>query len=205
MAYLRLGKVEPALALLEKGHELCRSSKVQFVYPYAAGSLGYAYLLANEPMRALSVVEEGTQPGNLKGAVWTVHPLTVLADIYRALGEAVLANETVLNALSFADEAEERGFEAWAMLVMGKIKAEAGRSEEAEEWYRRALQQASNLSMRPLAAHCHEGLGHLHLKSGKNEESRSELVAAIELYRIMDMAFWLPKTESALAEITDSP
>jgi class 3 adenylate cyclase/tetratricopeptide (TPR) repeat protein len=205
MAYLRLGKVEPALALLEKGHELCRSSKVQFVYPYAAGSLGYAYLLANEPMRALSVVEEGTQPSNLKGAVWTVHPLTVLANIYRALGEAVLANETVLNALSFADEAEERGFEAWAMLVMGKIKAEAGRSEEAEEWYRRALQQASNLSMRPLAAHCHEGLGHLYLKSGKNEEARSELVAAIELYRIMDMAFWLPKAESALAEITDSP
>ncbi|MFO7460586.1 MAG: tetratricopeptide repeat protein, partial [Desulfatiglandales bacterium] len=204
MAYLRSGKVEPALKLLEKGHELCRSSKVQFVYPYAAGSLGYAYLLTNEPLHALSILEEGTKPGNLEGAVWTIHPLTVLADIYRALGETALATETVSHALSFADESEERGFEAWAMLVMGKIKAEAGRSEEAEEWYRRALQHSSNLLMRPLAAHCHEGLGHFYLKSGKNEEARSELVAAIELYRIMDMAFWLPKAESALAEVSGS-
>jgi tetratricopeptide (TPR) repeat protein len=192
------------LILLEKGHELCRSSKVQFVSPYAAGSLGYAYLLANEPMRALSILEEGTKPDNLEGGVWTVHPLTVLGDTYRALGETALATETVSHALSFADESEERGFEAWAMLVMGKIKAEAGRSEEAEEWYRRALQHSSNLLMRPLAAHCHEGLGHLYLKSGKNEEARSELVAAIELYRIMDMAFWLPKAESALAEVSGS-
>jgi class 3 adenylate cyclase/tetratricopeptide (TPR) repeat protein len=202
MAYLRHGKVEPALVLLEKGHELCRSSKVQFVYPYAAGSLGYAYLLANEPMRALSVLEEGTKPGNLEGAVWTVHPLTVLGDTYRALGEMAMATETVSNALLFADEGEERGFEAWAMLVMGKIKAEAGRLGEAEEWYRRALEHASNLLMRPLVAHCHKGLGHLCLKSEKNEEARSELQAAIELYHSMDMGFWIPEAESALAKIT---
>jgi hypothetical protein len=58
--------------------------------------------------------------------------------------------------------------------------------------------------MRPLVAHCHKGLGHLYLKSEKNEEARSELVAAIELYRIMDMAFWLPNAESALAEVSGS-
>jgi tetratricopeptide (TPR) repeat protein len=130
--------------------------------------------------------------------------LTVLGDTYRALGEMALATETVSNALRFADESEERGFEAWAMLIMGNIKAEGGRSEEAEKCYRRALQHSSNLLMRPLAAHSHEGLGHLYLKSGKNEEARSELVAAIELYRIMDMAFWLPKAESALAEVSGS-
>jgi transposase-like protein len=76
--------------------------------------------------------------------------------------------------------------------------------ESQQGKYRRALQHSSNLLMRPLAAHWHEGLGHLYLKSGKNEEARSELVAAIELYRIMDMAFWLPKAESALAEVSGS-
>jgi tetratricopeptide (TPR) repeat protein len=113
-----------------------------------------------------------------------------------------MATETVSNALLFADEGEERGFEAWAMLVMGKIKAEAGRLGEAEEWYRRALEHASNLLMRPLVAHCHKGLGHLCLKSEKNEEARSELQAAIELYHSMDMGFWIPEAESALAKIT---
>ena len=189
---------------MEKGHELCRSSKVQFVYPYAAGSLGYAYLLANEPIRALSVLEEATKPGNLEGAVWTVHPLTVLGDTYRALGETALATETVSNALLFADEGEEQGFEAWAMLVMGKIKAEAGRLEEAEEWYRRALERASNLLMRPLVAHCHQGLGHLCLKSERNEEARSELQTAIEVYHSMDMGLWVPEAQVGLAKATGS-
>jgi len=203
-AYLRFGKVEPALLLLEKGHELCRLSKVQFVYPYTVGSLGYAYLLANEPVRALTLLEEGTKPGNLEGGVWTVHPLTVLGDTYRAVGEMALATETVANALWLADEGEERGFEAWATLVMARINADAGRLGEAEEWYRRALKQASNLSMRPLVAHCHKGLGHLYLKTENSDEARSELAAAIELYRSMDMSFWLPRAESALAEISDS-
>ncbi len=202
MAYLRLGKVEPALLLLEKGHELCRFSKVQFVYPYTAGSLGYAYLLAREPMRALTVLEEGTKPGNLEGGVWTVHPLTVLGDTYRAVGEIALASETVSNALWLAEEGEERGFEAWAMLVMARIKAEAGGLEEAEDWYRRALEHASNLSMRPLVAHCHEGLGLVYLNAENREEAHSELAAATELYRSMGMSFWLPQAESALAEIT---
>jgi tetratricopeptide (TPR) repeat protein len=192
------------LELLEKGHELCRSSKVQFVYPYAAGSLGYAYLLANEPMRALSILEEGTKPGNLEGAVWTVHPLTALGDTYLALGEIDLATETVSNALWFADEGEERGFEAWAMLIMGNIKAKAGRMEEAEEWYRRALQHASDLLMRPLVAHCHKGLGLVYLTSQRNNEALSELQTSAESYRSMGMDFWALQADSALAQIASS-
>ncbi len=203
MAYLRLGKINPALLLLEKGHELCHFSKVQFVYPYTAGSLGYAYLLANEPMRALGVLQEGTKPGNLKGAVWTVHPLTVLADTYRAMGEMELATEAISSALALADEGEERGFEAWAMLIQARINAEAGKLVESEDGFLGALELASKLSMRPLAAHCHEGLGLLHLRSGKRESAQSELAAAIELYRSMDMNFWLPNAESAFFKVTD--
>lgn len=88
------------------------------------------------------------------------------------------------------------------MLVMARIKAEAGGLEEAEDWYRRALEHASNLSMRPLVAHCHEGLGLVYLNAENREEAHSELAAATELYRSMGMSFWLPQAESALAEIT---
>jgi hypothetical protein len=54
--------------------------------------------------------------------------------------------------------------------------------------------------MRPLQAHCHRCLGGLYLKSGRLGEARAELSAAIELYRAMEMTFWLPEAESALAE-----
>jgi class 3 adenylate cyclase/tetratricopeptide (TPR) repeat protein len=158
MAYLRLGKLELALPLLEKGHELCRFSEVQSMYSYTVGSLGYAYLLANEPRRALTVLEEGAKDHKLQASFWPTHLLTVLADAYRATGEISLATETVSRALKLSDKREERGFEAWAMLVMAGINDAAERLEEAKQWYRRALQQASNLSMRPLVAHCHKGL-----------------------------------------------
>jgi hypothetical protein len=55
--------------------------------------------------------------------------------------------------------------------------------------------------MRPLVAHCHLGLGNLYRKCGRRDEARTELSTAIELYRAMAMAFWLPEAERALAEV----
>ena len=55
--------------------------------------------------------------------------------------------------------------------------------------------------MRPLLAHCHLGLGSLYAKTGHPEPARSELTAAIALYRAMDMTFWLPQAEAMLAQV----
>jgi class 3 adenylate cyclase/tetratricopeptide (TPR) repeat protein len=191
MAYLRLGKLEPALPLLEKGHELGLSSEAQSMFSYTAGSLGYAYLLAKEPRRALTVLEEGAKDENLQASFWPTHPLTVLADAYRAVGEVALATETASRALKLADKREERGFEAWAMLVMAGINDAAERLEEAKQWYRRALQQASNLSMRPLVAHCHKGLSNCYLSLGNEKEAQLENKIALEIYRSLGMTHWL--------------
>ena len=55
--------------------------------------------------------------------------------------------------------------------------------------------------MRPLQAHCHLGLGTLYVKTGQREQARTALSTAIELYRDMDMTFWLPQAEAALAQV----
>jgi hypothetical protein len=55
--------------------------------------------------------------------------------------------------------------------------------------------------MRPLVAHCHLGLGTLYAKTGQPAQARPELTAAIALYRAMDMTFWLPQAEAALAQV----
>jgi Flp pilus assembly protein TadD len=55
--------------------------------------------------------------------------------------------------------------------------------------------------MRPLTAHCHRGLGTLYAKTGQREQARTELSTAIEMYQAMDMTFWLPQTETALAQV----
>jgi hypothetical protein len=55
--------------------------------------------------------------------------------------------------------------------------------------------------MRPLQAHCHLGLGQLYGQAGRGEKARAALTAAIDLYCAMDMTFWLPQAEAALAQI----
>ena len=55
--------------------------------------------------------------------------------------------------------------------------------------------------MRPFQAHCHHGLGTLYTATGQCEQARSPLSAAIALYRTMDMTFWLPQAEAALAQV----
>ena len=55
--------------------------------------------------------------------------------------------------------------------------------------------------MRPLAAHSHLGLGTLYIKIGRLEQARAEISTAIDLYRAMQMTFWLLQAEAALARV----
>jgi Flp pilus assembly protein TadD len=55
--------------------------------------------------------------------------------------------------------------------------------------------------MRPLQAHCHHGLGMLYARIGQPEQARMALSAAIDLYRAMEMTWWLPQAEAALAAV----
>jgi hypothetical protein len=50
-------------------------------------------------------------------------------------------------------------------------------------------------------AHCHLGLGTLYVTVGQREQACTELGTAIELYRAMDMTFWLPQVEAAVAQV----
>ena len=47
-------------------------------------------------------------------------------------------------------------------------------------------------------------LGLLYCQSGRGEQARAALSAAIELYRAMDMTFWLPQAEATLAQVEGS-
>ena len=126
------------------------------------------------------------------------------------LGEAQLragrleeAHALAERALALARKHQERGHQAYALRLLGDIAArrEPPEHEQAEAHYQQALALADELGMRPLQAHCHLGLGTLYGRVGQCEQARIELAAAIDLYRAMDMAFWLPQAEAALTAI----
>ena len=59
--------------------------------------------------------------------------------------------------------------------------------------------------MRRLMAHCHLGQGWLYGQTGRDEPARGALPTATDLYRAMDMTFWLPQAEAALAQVEGYP
>ena len=106
-------------------------------------------------------------------------------------------------ALDLAQQLKARGDEALALHQLGVVHAHADPSEAAQAAasYHQALALAEELSMRPLQAHCHRGLGMLYAATGQREQARTELSTAIEMYRAMEMTFWLPQAEAALAQV----
>jgi len=49
--------------------------------------------------------------------------------------------------------------------------------------------------MRPLEAHCHLGLGRLYRRRGDAASAGAEIAAARDLFRALDMTFWLSETQ----------
>ncbi len=92
-------------------------------------------------------------------------------------------------------------FEASGALlaIAAALQIEGEAVEQRLRRQRRALALALALGMRPLQAHCHLGLGTLYRKTGRIEEARAELSVAVDLYRAMEMTFWLPEAEAELA------
>ena len=109
-------------------------------------------------------------------------------------------------ALAHARAYQERSHQAYALRLLGEIAArrEPLEAAPAEDHYRQALALAEELGMRPLVAHCHRSLGTLYAANGQREQAATELAAAIDLYRAMDMTFWLPQTDIALAQVVPS-
>ena len=77
---------------------------------------------------------------------------------------------------------------------------EPAENEQAGDAYRRALAQGTELSMRPLVAHCHFGLGKLDQQS-KRTQAREHFTTASTMYRKMDMQFWLEQTQVKMKEL----
>jgi tetratricopeptide (TPR) repeat protein len=202
--YLAQGDLEHATRVLEQGLALCRASgNRNMVRPIGAG-LGYVYALQGRLAEGRALLEEAIsvtiRTGALGGQAYRV---AWLSEVYRLAGRGEEAWQHARQALDLARQQKARGDEARALHQLGVVQAHATPPDtaQAEAHYRQALALAEELGMRPLQAHCHRGLGMLYATTDQREQARTALTTAIEMYRAMDMMFWLPQTEAALAQM----
>jgi tetratricopeptide (TPR) repeat protein len=201
---LRQGDVQRALPLLERALGLCQDWHIPVFVPRLAATLGVAYTLAGRIAAGLTLVEQG-----MAHAVARDRP-NMLAPVVAGLSEASLraghldeAHTCAVQAVELAVQYQQRGTQAWALWLLGESTARQRSPAGAPALgaYRQALALATELGMRPLQAHCHRSLGTLYATIGQREQARAALSTAIDMYRAMEMTFWLPETEAVLAQV----
>lgn len=110
-------------------------------------------------------------------------------------------------ALDGSRERKERGYETQALRLLGEIAARDTPPDTAlaQSRFREEQTLAEALEMRPVEARCRLGIGKLLLNAGRTREAGAELSTAVVMLRAMNMNFWLPEAEAALAQAVASP
>ena len=198
------GDLHKALPRLERAMGICQDADLPLFVPRMAAALGAAYTLAGRVADAAALLTQAidqTLATDMAG--FQALCRLPLGKAYMLAGRLEEAYALAEQTLALAREHQERGNQAYALHLLGDIAAqrEPAESEPAEAFYQQALTLAEELGMRPLVAHCHLGLGTLYRQIGQFAPARAALSTAIALYRAMDMAFWLPQAEAALAQV----
>jgi tetratricopeptide (TPR) repeat protein len=203
--YLTQGDLEPAIRMLEQGLALCRASGTGGAFlRQIVSDLGSAYALQGRLAEGRALLEEAISESNRTGGLQNLaYWVAQLSEVCRRAGCGEEAWQHARQALDLARQQKERANEVHALYQHGVIHAHADPPDvaQAKAHYQQALALAEELGMRPLQAHCHRGLGTLYATTGQREQARTALSTAIAMYRAMDMTFWLPQTEAALAQV----
>ena len=200
MLALRQGDLPRALPRLERALGICQDEDLRLLFPPVAVALGAAYTLGGRVTDAVPLLTQAIDQTT------AMDMIILQAFCGLTLGEAHLLADRLEEAQARAEQAlvhasmhQERGHQAYALRLLGEIAAHSTSpdADAATAHYCQALALAEELGMRPLQAHCHRSLGTLYAANGQREQARIELAVAIDLYRAMDMTFWLPQTEAA--------
>jgi tetratricopeptide (TPR) repeat protein len=200
---LRRGDLQHAIFILERAFASCQAADIALFVQGIAGLLGLAYALAGRVAEALPLFEQVVEQA---GATTQGSIPLLKGEGYLLAGHLEEARPLAERALALSRTHKAHGNEAWALRLLGEIARQGHPSnvQQAESYYQQALALAEELGMRPLMAHCHHGLGRLYHQNGRDEQAHAALTTAIELYRTMDMTFWLPQAEAALAQVSGS-
>jgi tetratricopeptide (TPR) repeat protein len=202
--YVCKGDFQQAIPFHARSLELCRVWNLRQNIANFSLYFGHALALSGQVSESLALLEqsvETAEPTRMIGRVSL--SAAMLSEVYWLAGRYEEAQALAVQADARAHETQEHGSQAWTARLLGEMHAhgDAPDVEQAEDHYHQALALADELGMRPLQAHCHLGLGTLYATTDQRERARAELSTAIDLYRAMEMTFWLPQAEQARAQV----
>jgi tetratricopeptide (TPR) repeat protein len=203
--YLTRGELPRAIRSLIRAVDVSRTWNFSLHLTNATARLGYVHVLSGYVSDGLALLEDAAQMAGALGGLYERASIVAwLSEAYLRSGQPEEALDSARRAFELADRSKQQGKRAHTLRALGDAHA-AGTSAEviqAELYYGRALELASELGMRPLEAHCYLGLGRLERRFGRLDEARSHLAEALRLYTTLGMAFWVLPVEEELREAT---
>jgi len=198
---LRQGDLQHAIPILERALAQCRAMDTRLFLSGNLSNLGLAYALSGRVAETLPLLEQVVVSEDT--ALGGIPTMLKVGETYLLAGRLEEAHALAERGLTLARARQEWGHQAYALWLLGEIAShrDSPDANQAETHYRQTLSLAEELGMRPLQAHCHRSLGTLYMKIGRHEQAHLELSIAIELYQAMEMTFWLPQAEAALAQV----
>ena len=200
---LRQGDAVAAIPVFERALDLIQKWNMPLWFPRVAAGLGAAYILVGRTADSLSMLERATRRAeSMHLAVGHSQLLSHLGEACLRAGQVIPARELASQALGFARSRHERGYEAWALLLLGAITLRLDPLEPdlARRYLEDARELAGSLGMRPLAGRATLGLGHLERQLGLRSAGEHFRSAAAR-FRELEMTRWAEESEQALADL----
>jgi len=196
------GYLEEAIEPLEHALELMREQQFHIVLPQAVATLAYVFALLGRTQDAARLLDgSGVDLSSVKLPGREPFVFSALAKTLSLVDRVSEAREyaerSLRGSIAFhepANEAEARI--ALAMIGVGAREWDTDTEQQTREHLRIARAAAERLGMRPLLAHCHYYQSIVLERAREEEEAHAELEHALELYRAMDMRFWLARAEA---------
>jgi len=204
IVHLRQGDFAAAIPTLQRAFQMSERSDLLMARTMVAGYLGRAYTLSNRAADAIAILNQAIDTAAaMQLMVDQPIRLVHLGEAYLHTGWTERATSIAHLALRSAQDYNQRGAGAWTQWLLGEIHSRAGSLETAEAHYEKAMAVASELGMAPLVAHCHLGLGRSYGRAKRGEPAHDHLARAADLYRSLEMPFWIRETEGTLEGFHD--
>ena len=184
------GSLKEAIAALERARELVEGREIALVRPAVNAWLGDALTRAGRgpvgiPLLELAAEQSAAMDRSGQGPI-----STRLAEALLAEGRLADALSAATRAVALARRQRERGSEAAALLALADVSAalDGATLDIVQPRYAQARELASTLSMRPVVARCHLGLGRFLRRIGRGEASDEHRATAAQLFTEMGLA-----------------
>ncbi|MCG8544889.1 MAG: AAA family ATPase [Alphaproteobacteria bacterium] len=193
------GDIDRAVDTLGQAYALVDEWKLTYLSPFIIGFLGHVTALSGRTAEGLALLQQAQAAYESLGSGLFRSLVGVQSgEVLLLEGKPADARDAADQALALAGKRDERGHEAYGLRLLGDIASHPDLfdAEAAQSHYGKALELAETFGMRPLAAHCHLGLGRLHSRNGNRQEAEQLIAKAAATYRDLGMQFWLEQSQA---------